>query len=275
MNVVCFGAHPDDAEVFAGGTCIKWARQGHRVLLVSLTNGDIGHFAMAGGVLARRRAEEARASAERAGFEHRVLDNHDGELQPTLELRREIVRIIRRHRADLVLTHRPWDYHPDHRYASQAVQDAAFMVTVPYFCPDVPRLEQNPVFAYLMDRFTKPAPFTPDVAVDIGDAVEAKWDLLDAMPSQFYEWLPWLEGKHETVPAEPERRRLWLRESCAPHFEAMTAAARDALTRWYGADRAAQVQYAECFEFCEYGRQPSEEEVRRLFPFFPQGGDRP
>jgi len=241
MNIVCFGAHPDDGEYFAGGTAVKWARQGHRVLLVSLTNGDVGHMASSGGTLARRRADEARESARRGGFEHRVLDHHDGELQPTLELRKEVVRIIREARADVVLTHRPYDYHPDHRYASLAVQDAAFMVTVPYFCPDTPRLERNPVFFYLLDPFTKPAPFVPDVAVDVDDAMEVKWSLLDAMESQFYEWLPWLEGMAEAAPADARERRGWLERNYAFLFERMTEAARESLARRYGAAHAGRV----------------------------------
>lgn len=272
MNVVCIGAHPDDCESFAGATCAKWIRHGHRVLFVSLTNGDIGHQAMAGGVLARRRADEVRRSAERTGYEYRVLDHHDGELQPTLELRKEIVRIVREHRADAVFTHRPYDYHPDHRYTSLAVQDAAFMVTVPYFCPDTPRLERNPFFFYLMDSFTKPAPFSPDVAVDVDDAMAAKWDMLDAMESQFYEWLPWLMGFAESVPEEPAARRPWLEVAYGGLFKQMTEAAREALARRYGPERAAQTAFAEAFEICEYGSRPSEEDLRRLFPFFPEKG---
>lgn len=272
MNVVCIGAHPDDCEYFAGGTSVKWARQGHRVLLLSLTNGDIGHYAMAGGELARRRVEEARRSAERGGCEHKVLDHHDGELMVTLGLRKEIVRILREYRADVVLTHRPNDYHPDHRYTSLTVQDAAFMVTVPNFCPDVPRLEKNPVFFYLMDPFTKPEPFTVDVAVDVDEVMAVKWDMLDAMESQFYEWLPWLWEFTDAVPQDAASRRVWLEQAYADPFKRMTDSARPALARYYGAERAGQVAWAEGFEFCEYGSRASEEELRTLFPFFPEKG---
>ena len=144
MNIVCFGGHPDDGEVYAGGTLVKWSRNGHRVLLVSLTNGDIGHHEISGPALARRRLAEAQRSAEIGGFEERILDNHDGELQPTLELRKTIVRIIRECDADIVLTHRPCDYHPDHRYGAMAVQDAAYMVMVPHFCPDGSGAQEEP-----------------------------------------------------------------------------------------------------------------------------------
>lgn len=268
MNIVCFGAHPDDSEVFAGGTCVKWGRLGHRVLMVSMTNGDIGHHEMAGGPLAQRRALEAHSSAERAGARHLVLDCHDGELEPTLAVRKRVVEIIREHQADIVLTHRPNDYHPDHRYTSIVVQDAAFMVTVPHFCPAVPALTKNPVFLFLMDTFKKPAPFQPDIAVDVSDVMDVKWSMLDAMESQFYEWLPWLDGLIDQVPKDPAARRAWLRKAWDPFFTEPARTGRKSLEKWYGKKAASGVRYAELFEICEYGHQPSDDEVRRLFPFF-------
>lgn len=269
MNIVVVGAHPDDSEVFAGGVCVKWARLGHRVLMVSLTNGDAGHHEMAGGQLAKRRAQEARLSAERAGAHDLVLDNHDGELEPALALRKRVVEILREFEADIVLTHRPNDYHPDHRYTSVVVQDAAFMVTVPHFCASVPVLRKNPVFLYLMDSFQRPAPFRPDIAVDVSDAMDTKWAMLDAMESQMYEWLPWLDGTLHTVPADRVARRQWLERAWAPFFEEPVRQGRAALEKRYGKAAAGRIRFAELFEICEYGHQPSEEEIERLFPFFP------
>ena len=270
MNIVCVGAHPDDAEVFAGATCLKWARLGHQVLMVSLTNGDAGHFSLSGGALAKRREAEAHASARRAGVQSLVLDNHDGELAPTLELRKRVVTILREFQADIVLSHRPYDYHPDHRYTSIVVQDAAFMVTVPNFCPHVPALSNNPVFVYMMDRFTRPVPIRPDIAVAIDDVMEAKWNLLDAMESQFYEWLPWLDGKLDQVPQDPLQRPKWLGAQWKFMFEAAAISGRAALNARYGKAAANHVRNAELFEICEYGRQLSEDEIRQLFPFFPK-----
>ena len=85
LRIICFGAHPDDAEYKSGGTAALWAQQGHQVKLVSVTNGDIGHWAMAGGPLAVRRAAESAEVARRLGVESEVLDIHDGELMPTLD----------------------------------------------------------------------------------------------------------------------------------------------------------------------------------------------
>lgn len=267
MNIVCFGAHPDDGEVYAGGTLIKWSQAGHRALLVSMTNGDIGHHELSGGALANRRRLEAQRSAAIGGFEERVLDIHDGELMPTMELRRTVVRIIREWRADLVITHRPYDYHPDHRYAAMAVQDAAYMVTVPHFCPDTPALEANPVFLYMMDEFTRPIPFRPDVAVSVDDVMDTKWAMLDAMDSQFYEWLPWIMRSATPPPADAAERLDWLKAEWAPYLEkpAQSEPARAALRTAYG-DAGDDVTYAELFELCEYGRCPGSEELRGLFP---------
>ncbi len=237
------------------------------MLMVSLTNGDAGHQTMAGGTLAQRRAREARLSAERGGCTEVVLDNHDGELQPTLELRKEIVRIIRSHQADIVLTHRRYDYHPDHRYTSLAVQDAAYMVMVPNFCPDVPRLERNPMFLFMMDRFQRPYPHKADIAVAVDEVMETKFDMIDAMESQVYEWLPWLDGHLDVVPEDKAERRVWLEETWTAAFEEPANRERKALEKRYG-KAAAKVRFAETFEICEYGHQPSEEEIRDLFPFF-------
>ena len=276
MNLVCIGAHPDDPEVFAGAVMTRFARAGHRVLAVSLTNGDIGHHEMGGGMLAQRRLEEARLAAWHGGYESCVLDHHDGELLPDLALRREVVRLIRAHEADIVLTHRPNDYHPDHRYAAQVVQDAAFMVTVPQFCPDMPALRKNPVFLYLFDPFTYPAPVRADVAVPVDAVMDLKWQLLDAMQSQFYEWLPWLEGRLEEVPPESAggaARRAWLEDFFGPELRLPAERCRDTLRAWCG-ETAASVRYAEVFQVCEYGSRPDAAALKQLFScvFEPRGG---
>src|SRR6266403_1931055 len=106
-----------------------------------------------------------------------VLDNHDGQLLPTLENRLQIIRLIRSFQPDLVLTHRPNDYHPDHRYTSALVQDAAYMVTVPAIVPGTPHLPANPVIAYLADEFTRPCPFQPSVALDVGPVLDKIVDM--------------------------------------------------------------------------------------------------
>ena len=123
IRVIAFGAHPDDCDIRASGTAALFAAAGHAVKFVAVTNGDVGHQTLHGPALAERRLAEARESARRLGIEYEVLNNHDGELLPTLEIRKQVIRQIRQWNADVVLAPRPNDYHPDHRYTSQLVQD--------------------------------------------------------------------------------------------------------------------------------------------------------
>lgn len=269
LRIIVFGAHPDDAEYKAGGTAAKWAKQGHHVKLVSVTNGDIGHWNMSGGELAQRRTAESKKVADKLGAVSEVLDNHDGELMPTLENRRAIVRLIREWNADIVIAHRPWDYHPDHRYTGILVQDAAFMVTVPYFCPDTPHLTKNPVFLYSSDRFQKPYPFQADVVVSVDDVFEQKIDAILELVSQTFEG--GASGSQEMVdqvPQDPAGQREWLRRRWVSRQSDEANLHRDVLVNLYGEQRGKSVKYAEAFEICEYGRHPSPEELKKLFPFF-------
>jgi len=271
LRIIVFGAHPDDAEFKAGGVAALWAKQGHHVKLCSVTNGDIGHWQMAGGPLAKRRTAEAKAANEKLGSTSQVLDIHDGELLPTLEHRQTLTRLIRNWRADIVIAHRPWDYHPDHRYVGVLVQDAAFMVTVPFFCPDVPPLKNNPVFMYSSDNFQKPYAFRPDVVVAIDSVFEKKLDAIHELESQVYEG--GASGNEEFVRAVPpasdvKGRRAWLLEKWSDRQSREAEKYRDTLVKLYGEERAKKVKYAEAFELCEYGRRPSAEELKKLFPFF-------
>jgi len=271
LRVVCFGAHPDDAEYKSGGTAAMWANLGHHVLLVSVTNGDIGHWKMAGGELAKRRIAESAEVAKRLGVTSKVLDIHDGELLPTLENRKIICKIIREWNADIVISHRPWDYHPDHRYTGILVQDAAFMVTVPFFCPDVPHLKKNPVFLYSSDRFTKPYPFTADVVVAVDSVFDQKVDALTALVSQAFEG--GAGGSAERLalvpPASaPQERKAWLHERWARRQGGEANRFREELIRAYGLEIGSKVKYAEAFEICEYGARPSKKRLQELFPFY-------
>lgn len=268
LRIIAFGAHPDDCELKASGVAAKWAAAGHQVKFVSVTNGDIGHYEMAGGPLAQRRAAEVKEAAKILGIETQVLDHHDGELLPTLEIRKEIIRLIREWKADVVITPRPNDYHPDHRYTSLLVQDGAYMVTVPFMCPDTPALEKNPVYLYVSDNFRKPAPFHPDVVVAIDDVIERKLDALSVITSQFAEWLPWHDGTLDQVPKDPQQAKQWIKDRLRLWCGAQTDGLREALAKWYKPETAQSIQFVEAFEVCEYGTRPSEKDLRALFPFF-------
>jgi len=272
LRIIAFGAHPDDAEFKAGGTAALWAAQGHHVKFVSMTNGDLGHYASAGGPLARRRLAEVQQAARILGIQTEVMDIHDGELMPSLENRKAMVRLIREWQADLVLAHRPNDYNPDHRYVGVLAQDSAFMVTVPFYALHTPPVEPNPVFMYFSDNFKKPAPFQADVAVAIDDVFERKIEAVDALASQVYETVYGVDAKTRQdrlsrIPKDAAGRKAYARDLHGARYAAVANAYRDALVKWYGAERGKRVKYAEAFEICEYGRQPSAEDLRKLFPF--------
>ena len=269
LRIICFGAHPDDCELQASGVGAMWARKGHHVKFVSVTNGDIGHWREAGGPLAHRRKAEVEKADEMLGVHTEVLDNHDGELMPTLENRQKIIRLIREWKADLVISPRPNDYHPDHRYTGVLVQDAAYMVAVPFICPDVPPLKGNPVFMFYTDRFQKPNPSQPDIAISIDTVIDKKLDALAVMESQFFEG--GALGSAQLVPSDPAKRAervKQVRDGQSAWFKSGADRFRNNLVEWYGKEQADKVRYAEAFEICEYGRRPDKAELKRLFPFF-------
>lgn len=270
LRIIVFGAHPDDCELKAGGAAAMWAAQGHHVKFVSVTNGDIGHAEMAGGALAKRRMAEVEAAAKVLGIETQVLDIHDGELMPTLENRKTFVRLIRQWKADIVIGHRPNDYHPDHRYTGILMQDAAYMVTVTFYCPDVPQLAKNPVFLYLSDNFQKPNPFEPDVIVAIDDVFDRKFEAIWKLQSQIESL--WATGNFEkvvpvpTAPAGRAGRKAQVRQRIARRSQGVANKYRAKLIDRYGPEKGAEIEHAEAFELCEYGRRATAEELKKLFP---------
>ena len=262
LRIIMIGAHPDDCDQDGGGTAILFARMGYAVKFVSVTNGDAGHQEMGGGILANRRLAEAKEAGKRFGVEYDVLSNHDGELVPSLDVRLQVIRKIREWDADIVFAPRPNDYHPDHRYTGILVQDAAYMVGVPNVASDTPPLKKNPVFVYFQDNFQRPNPFRPDIAIDITSVFDQKIHAMDAHESQFYEWLPWIGGYLNEVPKDKEGRKKWLANNRSGKI---TPAVRASLEKWYGS-RAAEIRHAEAFEICEYGTQPSDTDLKQLFP---------
>ena len=263
LQIIMIGAHPDDCDIKSGGTAALFVAMGHHVKFVSVTNGDAGHQSEGGGMLAKRRIAETKEVAKRLGVSYDVLDNHDGELLPTLEIRLQIIRKIREWKADVVIAPRSNDYHPDHRYTGVVVQDAAFMVGVPNIAPDTPPLRKNPVFLYFQDNFKKPNPFQADIAVDITSVIAKKLDGLDAHQSQFFEWLPWIGNYESEIPKDKAKQREYL---LSKRVTKVNPEVKKALEKWYGKEKAEQINYAEAFEICEYGSIPTEAEIRRLFP---------
>ena len=269
LRILVLGAHPDDADYKAGGTAARWRQLGHEVKFVSVTDGGAGHQTLRGEVLLARRRAEAQAAGAVIGASYDVLDFPDGGLLPTLEARHQIIRLIRGFKPDLILTHRLNDYHPDHRYTSVLVQDAAYMVTVPAVCPDTPHLERDPVILYLSDDFKKPLPFSADVVVDIGPQMDALIDMLHCHVSQFYEWLPYNGGYADQVPAAEGGRREWLKESMRRRIRPLADRHRDRVVQTYGVEQGHKIEYIEAFEVSEYGSPLDAAARARLFPFLP------
>lgn len=272
LKIMMIGAHPDDCDIKAGGTAALYVSLGHQVKFLSITNGDAGHMEQGGGILSKRRYQETQEVAKRLGIQYDVLDNHDGELLPTLDIRLDVIRKIREWDADVVISHRTNDYHPDHRYTGILVQDAAFMVGVPNIAADTPPLRKNPVFLYYQDNFKKPNPFEPTIVVDITPVIDQKINALDAHVSQFYEWLPWIANDPDSIPEDSEERKIWLKQKRAMPPNPIVL---QVLEQWYGKENALKVKFAEAFELCEYGSQPSIAEIKRLFPMIPQEPSNP
>ena len=268
LRIIAFGAHPDDNELKASGVAAMWAAQGHKVKFVAMTNGDIGHFSEAGGPLANRRSLEVQECAKLLGIETEVLDIHDGELEPTLENRKKVARLIREWQADIVLCHRPYDYHPDHRYVGVLVQDAAVVVVAPFFVPNTPPVKRNPVFLYYSDAFQKPYPFEPTMVIGIDSVADKKWNCVTAMPSQFGDEHSWQASTLPNVPKEDSLRQAYLLNLFKQRNADIANKYRTRLIELYGKEKGSKIKYAEAFELCQYGRQPDMEELKRLFPSF-------
>jgi LmbE family N-acetylglucosaminyl deacetylase len=266
LRVIAFGAHPDDAELKAGGVAALWASQGHKVKFVALTNGDIGHFSQAGGPLAQRRRAEVQECARVLGIETEVLDIHDGELMPTLENRRTVARLIRDWQADIVMGHRPYDYHADHRYTGVLLDDAAVLVAAPFFTPDTPPTAGNPLFFYYSDNFEHPYRFVPTMVVDIDAMADKKWQCISAMPSQFGDKDSWQGRTRPDVPAGDAERKAYLLDLAKQRSAAVADQFREQLVAMYGEERGRKVRYAEAFQINQYGRQAKPDELKRLFP---------
>lgn len=268
IRVLVIGAHPDDPDWYAAGTVRRFVEQGHVVRLLSMTNGNAGHFEQGGAPLAKRRYQETQCAGRVIGAEYLVLDNDDGKLLPTLENREEVIRQIRSFKADLVITHRPNDYHPDHRNTGLLVRDAAYMVTVPNIVAHTPHLRKNPVFSYMGDHFTKPNPIEPDVAVSIDAEMEKKVDMFHCHVSQMYEWLPYNERILDQVPEGDAERREWLSRQSKKVASDTARKYRARLIELYGGQEGGSIRFAEVFELSEYGTQPSPEELKLWFPFY-------
>jgi LmbE family N-acetylglucosaminyl deacetylase len=241
---------------------------GHKVKLITVTNGDAGHPEMGGVNLARRRRNEAAASGKTLGVEYVTWDNHDSVLEPTLNIRHAIVKEIREFEPDLIMTHRPYDYHPDHRAVSILVQDAIGVLCVPNIVLDPPNRRYTPSVVYTWDNFKKPYAFIPDIVVGVDEVIDTKVDAMHCHKSQYYELFPHNKAFMGEVPEDDAERRDWLFDWYTPKDQRVASMYRQRLGELYGEDKATGIKHAEAFERCEYGAPISDEQIPDLFPFF-------
>src|SRR6266540_1905215 len=268
VRVIAFGAHPDDAEQKFGGTATLFAAQGHKVKLVALTNGDVGHFSQAGGPLAQRRKAEVEACHKKIGVATDVLDIHDGELMPDLETRKKVAGLIRDWQADIVLSHRPWDYHPDHRAVGKLAEDAAVVVAAPYFAPYTPPTKGNPIFLFYSDGFQKPYPFDPIIAVGFDEVAQKKWDCIGDMPSQFADADSWQARYRGNAPTDAAARAAFILNAVKQRSADVANQYRNLLVKLYGERKGGAIKYAEAFELNQYGSPATADELKQMFPTF-------
>jgi N-acetylglucosamine malate deacetylase 1 len=268
LRIIAFGAHPDDAELKFAGTAALFAAAGAKVKLVALTNGDVGHFSQAGGPLAQRRKAEVEACHAKLGVETEVLDIHDGELMPDLETRKKVANLIRDWQADIVLSHRPWDYHPDHRAVGKLAEDAAVVVAAPYFAPYTKPTPRNPIFLFYSDAFKKPYPFDPILAVGFDEAAQKKWDCISALPSQFGDADSWQARYGRNVPTDEAGRKAFLLDIVKQRNADFANQYRTLLVQLYGEQKGRSIKYAEAFELNQYGSAATADELKKMFPTF-------
>ena len=275
------GAHQDDNEFRCGGLAYKYVKAGHDVKFLSMCNGCGGHHILTPEETTKTRAKESAAVAKLLGITYDVWDIDDCNLVADLATRKRLIRYIREFSPDLIIAHRPNDYHADHRASGQLVMDASYLLTVPHECPEVPAMRFMPVIMYNEDRFKGPD-FCPTIVIDMDDEIETKLAIADLNVSQVYAWLPYTYG--EVVPTDKEERFAYLKgmeitpdttdeevlaatRGYSVRFAKTAARFREQLILRYGEEKGSKIRYAEAFELCEYGKILTEELKQALFPF--------
>ena len=186
MNILAIGAHPDDVEGSCGGTLAKYAKQGHKVFTATTTNGNIGSAVLPMEEIAKIRKEEARRAAAIIGAEYLCLDYDDEMLYDDRSVRVNMINLIRYCQPDLIITHAPNDYMPDHTSVSKLVFDAAFTATLPNY-PTKQAGKVGMVPIYYMDTLAG-VNFNPTEYVDITGYMDKMIEMLECHESQL-KWM--------------------------------------------------------------------------------------
>lgn len=182
VDILAFGAHPDDVELSCAGTLIKHIKLGYSVAIVDLTRGELGTRGSA-----ELRDKEAAEAAEIMGVKYREnLNMRDGFFVNDEQHQFAVARMIRKYKPRVVFCNAIEDRHPDHGKASKLVSDACFIAGLVKVKTELEGVEQTAhrptsVYHYIQDRYLK-----PDVLVDISDEMEQRMNAIKAYSSQFY-----------------------------------------------------------------------------------------
>jgi len=258
IRLMVIGAHPDDCEITAAGLALTVLKNKNNVVkFMSVSNGCRGHMTLNIKELDAIRAKEAKASGEIGGYEYEVLDINDCEVTADLKTRELITEKIREFAPNVIVTHRPNDYHPDHRNTSLLIQDSAYLLAVPHFVPNAPALKKMPVIMYMSDTFKKPYEFEPDIILDVEEFTDKKARMMTCHKSQFFEWLPWIDGYENEVPTEYEDRVEFIKKKWLSNDKRVAEKYSDLAMKFYGRP----LKSAEAFEISEYGTKPDPKEL--------------
>ncbi len=191
MRVLAVGAHPDDLEILCAGTLARYAAQGAQVTMAVATNGEVGSPTLSKKEIAEIRRQEAAAAAAVIGAEFIWMDYPDEFLFSNQETRLNFLNVVRRVRPDVILTHSPVDYHPDHRTTGQILWDIRVMTTVPNIVTEAKPCTKIPEI-YYCDTVAG-IDFTPQYYVDVSAVFEIKKQMLGCHKSQSV----WLQNQYD------------------------------------------------------------------------------
>lgn len=198
MNILAIGAHPDDIETSCGGTLAKYAKMGHKVFTATATNGNVGSATLPMDEIARIRKEEARKAAAIIGAEYICLDYDDEMFFEDKAARLAFINLVRYCKADVILTHNPEDYNPDHELTSKIINDIAVMIPVEKIKTEAPAYDKIPIIAYFEP--VNGLGFVPTEYVDITDTMEIKMAMCREHKSQ----ISWMSDNYKETMADKD-----------------------------------------------------------------------
>lgn len=198
MNILAIGAHPDDIETSCGGTLAKYAKMGHKVFTATATNGNVGSATLPMEEIAAIRKEEARRAAAHIGAEYICLDYDDEMFFEDKAARLAFIDLVRYCKADVILTHNPEDYNPDHELTSKIINDIAVMIPVEKIKTKSPAYDKIPIIAYFEP--VNGLGFTPTDYVDITDTMEIKMAMCREHRSQ----VSWMQDNYKETMADQD-----------------------------------------------------------------------